>query len=121
MPCARRGLSEDVDILILTFNKTGGYEVNDQLWPPLSKLVKLKSLNVHALSTFTANGIMNYISTLDNSRQGFLLSVMNQGLEHNLSEGDLALIRQSLKTQVDGQLDFVLFRDYDSTDESFSD
>lgn len=99
----------------------GGYEVNDHIWPHVAKLTHLKSFNCHALSTFKADGILNYISTLGNGNQGLLLSVMNQTLEHALTDKDLARVRRSLAEKVDGQFEYVLFRDYESTNESFSD
>lgn len=100
---------------------TGGYEVTDLIWPHVAKLTNLKSFNCHALSSFKADGILNYISTLGKGNQGLLLSVMNQTLEHALSDKDLARVRLSLAERVDGQFEYVLFRDYESTDESFSD
>lgn len=113
--------------LVISFclkNKTNlppGGEVSDAIWPSLSTLANLKSLNIHALSTFTASGILNYISTLRDTNQGFLLSVMNQIPDHNLSDDEQTLVRQSITAQVDGQFDYVLFRDVESEDESLSD
>ena len=73
------------------------------------------------MTTFTANGILNYIETLKESNIGLLLSVMNQTLEHGLSDMQLEQVRRSIAEKVDGQFDYILFRDYESGDESFSD
>jgi hypothetical protein len=87
----------------------------------MSTLAYLKSLNIHALSAFTADGILNYIASLKDTNRGIQLSVMNQSLNQNISDDNLALIRESIGAQVDGQFDYVLFREYDSDSESFSD
>lgn len=97
----------------------GGDEVNDEIWASLSNLTNLKSLNIHAHSKFSAEGIVEYIFTLQN--RGFQLQILNQNFRYNLSEDELALVRQSIIAQVDGQLYYVLYRDQESEDESFSD
>ena len=42
-------------------------------------------------------------------------------LEHDLSEYEKSVIRESLAQKVDGQFDYVLYRDSESASESFSD
>ena len=73
------------------------------------------------MSTFSANGILNYITTLKETNRGLALSVMNQLLDQGLSDNELDQIRKSIAEKVDGQFDYVLYRDYESSDESFSD
>ena len=88
-----------------------GYDVTDDVWPAISSLHHLRTLNVHAVSTFTLDGLLNYISTLRESNQGLLLSVMNQSVDDDLSEIELEIVRESISTKVDGKFDFVLFRE----------
>jgi hypothetical protein len=88
-----------------------GYDVTDNVWPAISGLHYLRTLNVHAVSSFSLDGLLDYISTLQESNQGLLLSVMNQNRDHNLSDPELEIIRESISAKVDGKFDFVLFRE----------
>ena len=81
----------------------------------------LKSLNVHAMSKFSANGILNYVTTLKSTNRGLVLSVMNQEREHGLDDAEVQKIRRCVVEKVDGQFDYVLYRDFESDDESDSD
>lgn len=100
---------------------SGGNEVNDLIWAPFSNLRNIKSLNIHALSTFTAGGILKYISTLGPKNHKIQLSVMNQHFSDNISDQALLQIRQAIADKVDGQFFYVTFRDSESEDEFFSD
>jgi hypothetical protein len=82
----------------------------------------LRALNIHALSSFSYDGILAYISTLNlDTNQGLTLSIMNQSSESRLDERQEAIIQKTIVTKVDGRFDFTYFRELDSTDESFSD
>ncbi|KAF8851146.1 hypothetical protein BDZ45DRAFT_632124 [Acephala macrosclerotiorum] len=98
-----------------------GYDVTDELWHAVAELHHLRALNIHAVTSFSYDSILAYISTLQDTNQGMLLSVMNQSPEHPLTEVQEATIRQSIATQVDGRFEFTLFREIDSDAESFSD
>jgi hypothetical protein len=99
-----------------------GYEATDDLWRALANLHHLRALNIHALSSFSYDGILTYISTLNpDTNQGLTLSIMNQNSESGLDERQETIIRKTIATKVDGKFDFTFFREPDSTDESFSD
>lgn len=99
----------------------GGYDVNDVVWPALANLPHLRALNIHAMSSFSYEGILGFIGSLKDTNQGLLLSIMNQTSDHTLTAKQEATIRKELATKVDGVLDFTLFREADSESESFSD
>ena len=99
-----------------------GGVVSDGIWPALSAMSKLKSLNILSLSLFSSTAIFEFIDTLRvESQQKFLLSIMNQDVEQNISERDQALIRINLAARVNGQFDYLLFREDALDSESDSD
>lgn len=98
-----------------------GYEVTDTIWPSISGLSYLRALNAHAITAFTFDGILNYISMLQPTNQGLVLSVMCQGLDFDLSDYHKTVIQDSIEAKVDGRFEFVLFRESDSEYDSASD
>jgi hypothetical protein len=99
----------------------GGYDVTDDLWHGMANLHQLRSLNISAMSSFSFDGILAYISILKDSNQGLILSIMSQKVENPLTEYEESVIRQSIAEKVDGKFDFMLYREVDSESESFSD
>jgi hypothetical protein len=98
-----------------------GYNVTDDVWKALSPL-PLRSLNIHALSSFSFDGILAFIDSLrEDINQGLLLSIMNQDADYGLTEQEQVIIRESIIAKVDGQFDYVLVRDAESDSEDFSD
>ncbi|KAK0100083.1 hypothetical protein ONS95_013105 [Cadophora gregata] len=98
-----------------------GYDVNDAVWHGLSQLPKLRSLNIHAVTSFSHRAMHGYVSTLKDTNRGLLLSVMNQRAENAISERQEKMIRQSIQDTVDGKFEFTLFRELDSESDSPSD
>lgn len=92
----------------------GGYDVNDLIWKDMAKLSKLRSLNIHAVSTFSFNGILTYISLLQDTNRGLYLSIMAQLPEKAITEAHQADIREAIAATVGGSFDFTLFREQDS-------
>ncbi|EKD14834.1 hypothetical protein MBM_07045 [Drepanopeziza brunnea f. sp. 'multigermtubi' MB_m1] len=98
-----------------------GYDVTDALWPGVSRLPNLRSLNIHAVTSFSFNAILDYVSTLQDTNRGLLLSIMNQKPENAMSERHERAIRQAIKNEVDGKFEFTLFREPDSESDMLSD
>lgn len=98
-----------------------GYDGTDSLWSSMSGLNNLRALAIHAISSFSAGGILDYISTLQPTNQGMVLSVMNQSVDYDLSDNERSTIQESIADKVDGRFEFVLFREGDSELESDSD
>jgi hypothetical protein len=99
----------------------GGYDVTDDLWRGMANLPQLRALNISAMTSFSFDGILAFISMLKDSNQGLNLSIMSQKAEHLLTDYEETVIRQSIVDKVDGKFDFTLFREVDSESESFSD
>lgn len=98
----------------------GGYDVTDDVWHVIAGLHKLTALNIQALTSFTSDGILAYISTLRESNQGLQLSIMNQRTEDPLTEQEQGIIREAIASKVNGKFDFMLYREPESEDESGS-
>jgi hypothetical protein len=78
----------------------------------------LKKLDLYAMTQFTSDEIIDFLSSLDpETQRGFNLSLMaadpNQG---NLTEHEQEFIRDFIRTHLDGRFDFVLWRDIDDSD-----
>jgi hypothetical protein len=84
----------------------GGDLFNDDVWNAFSCLPKLRSLAIHALSEFTAQGILDFIAQLGPGNTGMSLSILNSIT--NLTEEAQSLIRDILKHNLDGTFDFAL-------------
>ncbi|CZT50217.1 uncharacterized protein RSE6_11161 [Rhynchosporium secalis] len=99
----------------------GGYDVTDALWHGLSQLHNLRSLNIHAITSFSIGAILGYVSSLQETNKGLLLSVMNQKAENAISERHEKNIRKAIEAKVDGKFEFTLFREPDSESDPPSD
>ncbi|KPI41239.1 uncharacterized protein AB675_8004 [Cyphellophora attinorum] len=97
---------------------TSGDVVSADVLMGLRNLRNLKKLDLYAMTQFRSDEIIDFISQLDPvTQRGFQLSLMaadpNQG---NLSETEQDLIRELIRTSLDGRFDFVLWRDADTSD-----
>jgi hypothetical protein len=101
----------------LTFH---GWEINDGIWRSLSGLWHLRALNILAVSLFTLDGILAFLSTLKDTNNGLSLVVMNQMPTHGLSSKSQNIIRENIETQVSGSFDYVLWKDPDDDSDSES-
>jgi hypothetical protein len=84
-------------------------------------LPNLRSLSFHAVTSFTYDGIMNYISTLHLTNAGLQLSIMCADVNSELSPREISNIRDALAAKVDGRFDFVMYREAESDFSSDSD
>ncbi|KAH0542185.1 hypothetical protein FGG08_003406 [Glutinoglossum americanum] len=115
---------------------TSGFNISDAVLPALTRL-KLRSLSFGALTVFTKDSILRYISSLDpEQNKGLSFAVLNADPGYNLTEADQAQIRLSISQKVGGGFEFFLNRgpcpgvfsysvlipsaDYDSSDGSDS-
>lgn len=89
---------------------TSGYDITDGIWPSFTQSHNLRSLTFYAMTSFTANGILDFIVTLGPSNKGFLLSIMNADVDSNLTEEEQNSIRETLAVQLDGKFEFTLMR-----------
>jgi len=101
----------------LTFS---GWDVNDSIWRSLSGLWHLRALNILAVSSFTLDGVLAFVSTLKDTNNGLNLVVMNQMPTHSLSAAEQDIIRESIDAKVNGSFDYVLWKDPEDDSESES-
>lgn len=81
---------------------------DDGIWNAFLCLPKLQSLAIHALSEFTTQGILSFITQLGAGNKGFALSILNATVEGNLTEEEQSVIRDTLRHNLDGSFDFGL-------------
>jgi len=89
---------------------TGGFGITDAIWKDMSGLSKLKRLDFAAMTSFSADGILQFISDLGPGNRGLVLVVMNADVDSNIGDEDQAIIRETLTTKLDGRWDFTLMR-----------
>lgn len=93
---------EDLDI--------SGYGVSDAVLPSLANL-PLKVVNLTGITTFSANGILDFVERLDPVlHRGLELSVTNADPDAAISQESQDLVRDVLATKLDGRFDYVLLR-----------
>ena len=91
---------------------TSGQILGRDVLDALANMKHLKTLNLYALTQFTCEDILGFIARLDKEVQhGFSLNIMAQDNEYNLTEEEQTLIREVLAAEVEGRLDFVVWRD----------
>ncbi|KKA24499.1 hypothetical protein T310_1528 [Rasamsonia emersonii CBS 393.64] len=88
-----------------------GYDFNDQVWDSFLCLPRLRYLVIHALSDFTAQGILDFISQLGPGNRGFYLSILNAMSDTSITEEAQTVIRDTLAQNLDGSFDFGLARE----------
>lgn len=88
-----------------------GYGIGDEILPYLSDLHNLRDVSIAAVSSFTLNGLLAYVSTLRDTNQGLVLSVMCQNSDHDLAPLEQQLIREGMIAKVDGKFDYALLRE----------
>ena len=81
---------------------------NDEVWDAFRGLGKLQSLVIHALSEFTTQGILRFITSLQSGNKGFSLSILNSTSDTDITEEAQNQIREVLKTNLNGTFDFGL-------------
>ncbi|KAL3488731.1 hypothetical protein BJX62DRAFT_171904 [Aspergillus germanicus] len=95
-----------------------GEAFNDSVWDAFSCLPKLKSLVIYAMSNFTADGVIDFITRLGPENRGFSLSILNAISGVNFPDETQAMIREILAEKLQGSFDFGLaqeeFSDADS-------
>ncbi|QSZ35821.1 hypothetical protein DSL72_006943 [Monilinia vaccinii-corymbosi] len=88
-----------------------GYGIGDEILPYLSNLYNLRDVSIAAISSFTLDGLLAYVSTLRDTNQGLVFSVMSQNPDQDLALLEQQLIREGMIAKVDGKFDFALLRE----------
>ncbi len=89
---------------------TSGFGITDAIWKDMSSLRRLKRLDFAAMTSFSADGILHFISELGPGNKGLVMVVMNADIDSNITDEEQAIIRDTLATKLDGRWDFTLMR-----------
>ncbi|KAI9755633.1 MAG: ATP-dependent RNA helicase dbp2 [Chaenotheca gracillima] len=89
---------------------TGGYGISDAIWEDLGRLPQLKTLYFTAVTRFTLEKLLEFISMLGPGNNGLVLSLMNADPDYVLSEDEQILLRNLLREKVEGRFEFVPLR-----------
>ena len=89
---------------------TSGYGISDVIWNDMVSLKSLRRLDLMAVSSFTANGILDFVYGLGSGNKGFSLAVMMADMDSDLAQDEQALIRDVLTERVEGRFEFTLMR-----------
>ena len=87
-----------------------GLEVTDALLGKVAELKYLRIVTFYAISKFTIDGFLGFISKLGPGNQGIVLSVEMAEQNWLLSEEELDLVRETLAANVGGRLEYTPFR-----------
>lgn len=89
---------------------TSGYGITDTIWNDVASLKFLRKLDLNAMTSFTLDGILEFISKLGPGNKGLLLAVMMADADSNLTDEEQTLIRETLAAKVEGRFEFTLMR-----------
>lgn len=88
----------------------GGLQLTDASLESIVRLTNLRSIAFSGITTFTMDGLLNFISKLGPGNQGLVLAIDNAEPELGLSEEEQMFVRSQLLGQVDGRLEYTLLR-----------
>jgi hypothetical protein len=88
----------------------GGLGLSDRSLEDIALLRNLRSMAFSGITTFTLEGLLDFISRLDTGNRGMVLAVDNADPDRGLSESEQAYVRQTLAEQVDGRLEYTFLR-----------
>jgi hypothetical protein len=96
---------------------TSGGEVSADILPPIGNLKHLKTLTLYALTQLDSTQIIDFLAGLDPiAQRGFNLSLMAADPSYDIPEENLEMIREYIRSNLDGRFDFVLWREADPSD-----
>ena len=88
----------------------GGWNINDDVWSSLASLNSLRRLDLNAFSSFTVEGILDYIDRLGDGNKGLSLSINMADPTYPMNDAEQRLVRDVLLTKVEGRFDYALAR-----------
>jgi hypothetical protein len=101
-------LSERLELLDDLY--VGGLQLTDASLESIVHLRNLRNIAFSGITTFTMEGLLNFISRLGTGNQGLVLAIDNADPEHGLSEEEQTYVRSQLLRQVDGRLEYTFLR-----------
>ena len=90
--------------------ESSGYAITDDIWEDMASMKDLRRLEFNALTRFTSDGIMDFISNLGPGNDGLLLNIAMQDVDYDLTDEEQSRIRETITRELNGRFDFMLFR-----------
>lgn len=87
-----------------------GYGVTDRALEKVSELKHLRAMNFFAVTSFTSDGLLEFVSRLGPGNQGLSLVIDNADPESALTEEEQDLIRDAIQAKVGGRFEYQLLR-----------
>lgn len=88
----------------------GGYGISDAVLKGMAKLKKLKAVTFGGITTFTLDGLIDYIDELGPGNHGLVLSIDMADPDSAISQEEEELLRELVETKVDGRFEYQLLR-----------
>lgn len=98
-----------------------GLQVGDVVLPELANLKELRRLDIASISTFTFEGLMDFVDRLGPGNRGIEFMVSSAAQDSKLSDEEVMAINQRFAAKVSGKLDYVPYRDPNEFDMDESD
>lgn len=89
---------------------TAGRSLTDAIWSELATLRSLRRLGITAFTSFTTEGILDFIENLGPGNQGLALSVLQSGIDWDFLV-DPNLIQEVINEKVKGRFEFYAEHD----------
>ena len=90
--------------------ESSGYAITDVIWEDMASMKSLRRLEFNALTRFTSDEIMDFISNLGPGNDGLVLNIAMQDVDYDLPNEEQSRIRETITRQLNGRFDFMLFR-----------
>ncbi|KAF2139349.1 uncharacterized protein K452DRAFT_275565 [Aplosporella prunicola CBS 121167] len=98
-----------------------GLSVGDAILPQVSTLKNLRRIDIAAMSSFTADGLLGFASKLGPGNKGIIVSVDAADMNTMLATEEIGVVRDVLLENVDGRLEYQPWRDPEVSDFEASD
>lgn len=99
-----------------------GFAITDDVFPALARLGNLRDMQFFGVTNFTAQGIADFISSLDKeTNKTLVLRMWAVDTEYALSDDEQASLHDLVSNRLDGRFGMTLWREVESEFDSGSD
>jgi hypothetical protein len=88
----------------------GGFGISDNVLPSVAGLKNVRNLTFAGLTSFTVDGILDFIGRLGESNNGLLLSVDMADMDKAIAPEGQDLIREAIASAIEGRFQYQLLR-----------
>lgn len=88
----------------------GGFGISDNVWASIAGLKNMRNLTFAGLTSFTVDGVLQFISQLGETNHGLLLSVDMADMDKAIPLEGQDLIREAIGAAIDGRFQYQLLR-----------